>query len=350
MLSNAPYFESHNFSSCLLILLPLWYYSIIINIVNPDAQTVITKCPAELQETCALQQNRTCYYYESFNNPSAHTCGYCLNGFIEINDYCYDIDDIGTEKFTLMPELLEEYLPEFADLNATTDLRSKRLVAVSKIISSWNSYVPPPSFSLGFNQETFLTLEERAKRLGIMANLRYSPVTVDGDLNLSDKEMSKLRLGNLERFVVKGISTNNDIVDEDIDPSDDDYLKNEIETTTEETTTSSSLAQGSARKIVRRRGTKTAPVQKRTLEEILPPAIDWHDRGVMTEVKNQGLCGCCWAVSTAAAIESAMYISDQSFSELGKAFKGRSLSFQQMISCDEENYGCDGGNIVSSSI
>lgn len=47
-----------------------------------------------------------------------------------------------------------------------------------------------------------------------------------------------------------------------------------------------------------------------------------------------------WAVSTVAAVEAAAYLSNSSgFSQ--------SLSFQQLISCDTENLGCDGGNIVS---
>ena len=181
--------------------------------------------------------------------------------------------------------MLQEYLPEYADPNITNDERAQRLVAVSKVVSFWNSRVPPPSFSLGFNLETFLTLEERAGRLGVLSNLTYSPVEGDSE---------DLRLGNLERFVAKGSNGN-----------------------------------------------------VRTLQEV-PAAIDWHAEGATTQVKNQGICGCCWAVSTAAAIESAMYISDSSRSDDKKVFDGHNLSYQQMISCDEDNSGCDGGNIVST--
>lgn len=57
----------------------------------------------------------------------------------------------------------------------------------------------------------------------------------------------------------------------------------------------------------------------------------------------KGLCGCCWAVSTAAAIESALLITNQTTLTDTDA---DSVSFQQMISCDERNLGCDGGNIL----
>lgn len=73
----------------------------------------------------------------------------------------------------------------------------------------------------------------------------------------------------------------------------------------------------------------------------LQARVDWVEAGAVTEVKDQARCGCCWAVATAAAVESATYLTKGSSKFL------QSLSFQQMISCDDDNNGCGGGNIVS---
>ncbi|KAL7541471.1 hypothetical protein ACHAXR_011753 [Thalassiosira sp. AJA248-18] len=36
--------------------------------------------------------------------------------------------------------------------------------------------------------------------------------------------------------------------------------------------------------------------------------IDWHDKGLMGPIRNQGICGACWAFSAIGSIESAMAI------------------------------------------
>ena len=69
----------------------------------------------------------------------------------------------------------------------------------------------------------------------------------------------------------------------------------------------------------------------------LPEKVDWVEVGAVTSVKDQGRCGCCWAVSTAGVIEGAVAIQHEYL---------QSLSFQQFISCDDENYGCNGGSLV----
>lgn len=69
----------------------------------------------------------------------------------------------------------------------------------------------------------------------------------------------------------------------------------------------------------------------------LPDKVDWRARGAVTEVKDQGRCGCCWAISMVGAIEGAAAANNGYL---------QNLSWQQLISCDASNLGCNGGAIV----
>ena len=66
----------------------------------------------------------------------------------------------------------------------------------------------------------------------------------------------------------------------------------------------------------------------------IPLEIDWCEKGKVTDVKNQGPCGSCWAFAAAGSIESAYAI---------KTDKLVNLSVQQLLDCSDENCGCDGG-------
>lgn len=65
--------------------------------------------------------------------------------------------------------------------------------------------------------------------------------------------------------------------------------------------------------------------------------VDWRTAGVVTSVKDQSRCGCCWAVSLAGAIEGATARNTGYL---------QSLSWQQLVSCDDQNFGCNGGSLV----
>ena len=72
----------------------------------------------------------------------------------------------------------------------------------------------------------------------------------------------------------------------------------------------------------------------------LPLQVDWVSAGAVTPIVDQGQCGGCWSIAAVGAVEGAAAI-DTNFSFL------EPLSFQQLLSCDTENSGCNGGNTAS---
>ncbi|KAL1346017.1 hypothetical protein HN51_019671 [Arachis hypogaea] len=68
----------------------------------------------------------------------------------------------------------------------------------------------------------------------------------------------------------------------------------------------------------------------------IPSSIDWRTKGAVTNVKDQGDCGSCWAFSAVAAVEGIHALTT------GQLV---SLSEQQVVSCDihGRDMGCSGG-------
>jgi C1A family cysteine protease len=64
--------------------------------------------------------------------------------------------------------------------------------------------------------------------------------------------------------------------------------------------------------------------------------INWVEDGMVTDVRDQGNCGSCWAFAALAAVESSLLINDEI----------TDLSEQELVDCaggEYGNAGCDGG-------
>lgn len=73
----------------------------------------------------------------------------------------------------------------------------------------------------------------------------------------------------------------------------------------------------------------------------VPTSVDWRERGLVSAVQNQGMCGSCWAFSSVGALEGQM-------SKLTGVLV--QLSPQNLMDCSvtDGNHGCKGGYISKS--
>ena len=66
----------------------------------------------------------------------------------------------------------------------------------------------------------------------------------------------------------------------------------------------------------------------------IPNRLDYREKNVITNVKNQGRCGSCWAFSTVGALEAKYALDNNKLIE---------FSEQKLVDCSTSNYGCSGG-------
>ncbi|EDM12495.1 cathepsin W [Rattus norvegicus] len=76
--------------------------------------------------------------------------------------------------------------------------------------------------------------------------------------------------------------------------------------------------------------------------ESVPPTCDWRKvKNIISSIKNQGNCRCCWAIAAADNIQTLWRIKTQQFVD---------VSVQELLDCDRCGNGCNGGFVWDAYI
>jgi len=175
--------------------------------------------------------------------------------------------------------------------------------AVSSVLSSFRSWVKTHS-------KTYETKEEEAKRLKIwLENHERIEAHNNNNLQQGDEPSAGYTLGHNEYS----------------------------DLTQEEFAQRFRLGKYAEKRTSIHGEDSTTTTTARHLEEEivgLPDYVNWVQMGGVTDVKNQGPCGSCWAFSTTGALEGAKFV------RTGELV---ALSEQNLLDCDHKDMGCRGG-------
>jgi C1A family cysteine protease len=88
-----------------------------------------------------------------------------------------------------------------------------------------------------------------------------------------------------------------------------------------------------------KKGHTLAHKKEKKVGHSYPDSFDWRIKTVVQVVKDQGNCGSCWVFGAIGAQESMCAIYSGTLAN---------LSEQNLVDCDIEDYGCDGGNALNA--